>query len=314
MKPDEKKKYLPEGNNESGRDVCSLQSESAVLKAIENETIFEATARVCTAEHDIAVDLPCMRGIIPRCDGAIGISSGQVRDIALISRVGKQVVFTITDIKTDENGNPLALLSRKRAQELCKEKYLETLMTGDVIDARVTHLEPFGAFCDIGCGIVSLIPIDRISVSRISHPSDRFFVGQDIKAIVTGTDEFGRITLTHKELLGTWEQNAAHFSPGETVPGTVRMIEDYGCFVELKANLAGLAEPVANVKVGSRVSVYIKSIIPEKMKLKLIIIDEFPAQSPQVILPSDYYFKEDHMDSWTYSPKECSKYVGTVFE
>ena len=51
-------------------------------------------------------------------------------------------------------------------------------------DAKITHLETFGAFCDIGCGNVALLPIDAISVSRISHPKDRFQVGDNIKAIV----------------------------------------------------------------------------------------------------------------------------------
>jgi Fe-S cluster assembly ATP-binding protein len=62
-------------------------------------------------------------------------------------------------------------------------EYISKLACGDVIPAKVTHLEPFGCFADIGCGIVSLIPIDAISVSRISHPGDRFFNGQDITGL-----------------------------------------------------------------------------------------------------------------------------------
>ena len=106
------------------------------------------------------------------------------------------------------------------------------LCIGDVVDCRITHLEQFGAFADIACGIPSLLPIDMISVSRISHPKDRFTVGMDIKAIVKTTDGHHRISLSHKELLGTWEENAALFKAGETVPGIVRSVERYGIFVE----------------------------------------------------------------------------------
>ena len=60
-----------------------------------------------------------------------------------------------------------------------RDRYIGSLRCGDIIDCRVTHLEPFGCFVDIGCGIASLIPIDCISISRISHPSDRFRVGQE---------------------------------------------------------------------------------------------------------------------------------------
>lgn len=96
--------------------------------------------------------------------------------------------------------------------ERCVEDYLSHLRPGDVIPARITHLEPFGAFADIGCGVVSLLPIDSISVSRIDHPRERFSVGMDIRAIVKSTEN-RRITLSHKELLGTWEENASAFAP-----------------------------------------------------------------------------------------------------
>lgn len=117
-------------------------------------------------------------------------------------------------------------------------------MPGDIISARVTHLEPFGCFVDIGCGIASLLPIDAISVSRIAHPSDRFRVGEEIRVVVRGRDEKNRITLTHRELLGTWEENAAAFCAGDTVPGIVRSVEDYGIFIELTPNLAAWQSPV----------------------------------------------------------------------
>ena len=107
-------------------------------------------------------------------------------------------------------------LSRADAQREFISEYSDKLAIGDVIDAKVTHLEQFGCFVDIGCGVPSLIPIDAISVSRISHPSDRFSVGQFIKAVVRSREN-SRICLTHKELLGTWEENTANFKAGETV-------------------------------------------------------------------------------------------------
>jgi transcriptional accessory protein Tex/SPT6 len=64
------------------------------------------------------------------------------------------------------------------------QNYISKLIPGDIIPAKVTHLEQFGAFVDIGCGIPSLIPIDAISISRISHPVDRFVPNQDIKVII----------------------------------------------------------------------------------------------------------------------------------
>ena len=158
----------------------------------------------------------------------MGIEDNTVRDIAIISRVNKPVDFVITGFSENERGETIALLSRRKLQEECAANYTSRLIPGDIIDARVTHLEPFGAFCDIGAGISALMPIDGISVSRIPHPCVRFSVNQDIKAVVKSIDENGRITLSQKELLGTWEENASKFAPGETVPGVIRSVEDYG--------------------------------------------------------------------------------------
>lgn len=295
----------------TARNAMALTNESALTEAMDAGAILEARAILCDKNHDLHVDLGCMRGIIPREEGAIGIADGTVRDIALISRVNKPVAFVVQAIRTDSFGEKYAVLSRRRAQELCRREYISRLVPGDVIDARVTHLEGFGAFVDVGAGITALIPVDAISVSRIPHPSERFFPGEDIRAIVRSIDETGRITLTHKELLGTWEENAARFSAGETVPGIVRSVEPYGVFVELTPNLAGLAEYTPDIEPGQSASVYIKSILPQRMKIKLIIVDAFAADYPPA--PLEYYFEGNHMDTWRYSPAGARKEIGSAF-
>ncbi len=302
--------FFPEGWNGTAAEGKKAFTPSALTEAQSKQTVLESTVTMCDAEHNLIVDLGCMRGIIPREEGAIGISDGSTRDIALISRVGKPVSFVITDIKVDEFGRPCAYLSRKCAQELCKKYITGSKKTGDVINAKVTHLESFGAFCDIGCGNAALLPIDAISVSRISHPRDRFKVGDDIRVIIKSIADDGRITLSHKELLGTWEENAAMFSPGQTVTGVIRSVEDYGVFVELTPNLAGLAEPRPDVFIGQQASVYIKSIIREKMKIKLIIIDSFDSDYTP---PIKYFFGGDKLEEWDYSPNDCFKRISTKF-
>ena len=253
--------YLPEGSLiETPKNKNILSCLENLKEAQKNRTILEAPATVCTAKHDLIVDLGTIRGIIPRNEGAIGIESGETRDIALISRVGKPVCFIITGFEKDKNGHLTAICSRKAVQEECTANYLEKLVPGDVIPAVVTHMENFGCFADIGCGIVSLLSVDSASVSRITHPHFRFFLGEEIRVVVKAKDDSGRIFISHKELLGTWEENACEFAAGQTVTGVVRSVEDYGIFVEITPNLAGLAEPRENVRVGQQASVFIKSI------------------------------------------------------
>ena len=304
--------YYPEGALlGTSENRAAMQSVSALKEAAQKETVLEARAVKCDQAHNIHVDLCGFPGVIPREEGAVGIETGEVRDIALISRVGKPVCFTVAALCRNEEGRLYARLSRKRAQEKCAADYIAALLPGDVIDAQITHMEPFGAFCDIGAGINALLPIDAISVSRIPHPSARFYTGQRIKAAVLSRDSLGRVTLTHKELLGTWEENAAQFAVGETVPGLVRSVEPYGVFVELTPNLAGLAEFSDRVEAGQTAAVYIKNIIPARMKIKLVLVDVYD-EKPS-LRPLNYFFTGAHISRFRYSPAACGKIVETVF-
>ena len=304
------KDYYPEGTLANTAENKTIIFSKEKLKGCAGtDKILESRVLMCDTAHNLIVDLGDVKGIIPRVDGAIGIKEGTTRDIALISRVGKFVSFTVTEVKTDKYGKSYAMLSRRRAEELCIKNYLSKLSSGDIIRARITHLETFGAFCDIGCGVAALLPIDSISVSRISHPKDRFFVGEEIFAAVKQVEN-GKITLTLKELLGTWEENAALFSPGQTVTGIIRSIEEYGIFVELTPNLAGLAEPRFDISIGERASVYIKSINPDKMKIKLVIIDTFKSEEK---IPITYFNTGDRIEEFCYSPAGAVKQIKTLF-
>ena len=304
--------FYPEGRLiDSSENRNYLQSPSGLVEAYSSEKILEARAIICDSSHNLIVDLGCMKGIIPREEGAIGIKEGTVRDIAVISKVNRAVSFVITDFAKNDMGEDIAILSRRKAQEICMEKYINNLLPGDIIPARVTHMENFGVFADIGCGVVSFLPIDTLSISRIAHPKERFRIGMDIKVVVKYLDG-DRVHLTHKELLGTWEENADMFAIGETVGGIVRSVEEYGVFVELTPNLAGLAEPYPDVTEGQQVSVYIKNIVPDKMKIKLVIIDTFDSLPAQTKLK--YFYKGTHMDSFLYSPEKSTKVIETHFE
>lgn len=305
------KEFYPEGwllNTPENR--AATATPTALADAAAAGTVLEANVILCDAAHNLIVDLGCMKGLILREEGAVGIAEGTVRDIALISRVGKPVCFTVTAIKTNAQGRLYAELSRRAAQLRCLEQLHREKPVGSVLNARVTHLESFGAFCDVGCGIAALLPIDAIPVSRISHPRDRLRVGQDLRVVVRAVDENGRITLTQKELLGTWAENAAEFSEGQTVSGIIRSVESYGVFVELTPNLAGLAEPKPAARAGMLASVFVKSIIQEKMKVKLIIIDCFEGDYTP---PLQYFFNGSSMQHWQYSPENSTKNIYTDF-
>ena len=303
----ENKLYPPEGL----RPPVPLTLDR-LREALEAGDILEAPVQRCGVDHTLCLSLGGVRGRIPREEAVAPWISGAERDIAVLSRVGKPTCFTVTALEADAKGAPAALLSRRAAQEKAIAYFLEHLEPGSILTGRITRLESFGAFVDVGCGIVAMLPIEHISVSRISHPKDRFQEGQKILAAVWALDrEARRITLTHRELLGTWMDNASRFRPGETVRGVVRTVKDYGSFIELAPNLSGLADAKERLSPGDGVSVYIKSIRPERMKIKLQVIEKLPPAPPE---PIRYQISDGKLDRWVYSPPNYEKQpVETVF-
>ena len=318
--------YLPEGqllSLVSNRELTSTLS--GLERAMDTGAIIEGTVLLCDSDFNLHMEFPALpgvRGIIPREEAVWSRDGEPPKDIAILTRVGKAVACKVTGIETREDGETVVRLSRRLAQAECAARYLDTLIPGDIIRARVTHLENFGAFVDIGCGIPSLLSVDTISVSRISHPRDRLYNGQMIWVVVRSIDrETGRIFVSTRELLGTWEENAARYTPGQTVAGVVRSVEDYGVFVELAPNLAGLAEvrecdrEAVQSLVGRTAAVFIQSIIPARMKVKLVLIDAHRGEP--IPAPRLHYFirgdEVEHIDRWVYSPAGAKKRVETVF-
>lgn len=314
--------YQPEGmllhTAENREYITSL---SGLERAMNEGKILESTVLLCDSMFQLHVDLHGIRGIIEKEEAVFCRSGETVKDIAIITRVGKPVCFKVMRIDRTQKETTV-FLSRRAAQEECIRNYLSDLVPGDIIPAKVTHMESFGAFVDVGCGLPSLLSVDSISVSRISHPSDRLSVGESIFTVVKSNDRRQeRIFVSMRELLGTWEENAQRFEIGQTVAGIIRSVEPYGVFIELAPNLAGLAElregsaDKSLAVVGACVAVYIKNIIPDRMKVKLVLIDSYKGEPPRSTLP--YYIDCNtvkHLNAWRYSPLHAAKLIETVFE
>lgn len=261
--------------------------------------ILEGTVTRCDGQRNLHVQLGEYEALVPREEAVHPKISGSERDIALLSRVGKRICFTVESVDFSREGRPRISLSRRKAQQIALDRLMATAVPGQVLPARVTHLAPFGAFVDLGCGIISMIPLEYLSFSRVSHPSQRLGVGQDILVLVKDVDtDLGRVYLSHRELLGTWAENAEDFPPGESVTGIVRSVQDYGVFIELTPNLCGLADRKPDVDTGDLVSVYVRSQRPHERRVKLQIIERLGRQ--EGCPPLRYFIRDGLVDNWTY--------------
>ena len=77
---------------------CTL---SELRDAMESGAILEGTVQRCDTAHALHIPLGGGDGIMPREEAVAPWISGAYRDISLLSRVGKQTCFMVTDIRAD---------------------------------------------------------------------------------------------------------------------------------------------------------------------------------------------------------------------
>lgn len=118
--------------------------------------------------------------------------------------------------------------------------------------------------------------VEDISVARMKHPNERFTIGQRIVVVVKEFNpEREQWQVSHKELLGTWEENVRNYREGMTVSGIIKDPDSNGnFFVEITPNLEGLVDPRAGLEYGQRIMVLIKKITPDTRRIKLEIVQD----------------------------------------
>ena len=241
---------------------------------IENtKGILQGIVTNCDEHCNLYVELSNgKRGIIPRTEvEAINIDENGVPKINLCEgKVHKYVQFKLKE----KNGDKL-IFSRKDAQNEVLNCVKHDLKEGECVRGIVKNITPYGAFIDIGGGIVGLAYIEDLSVARIKSPYERLKIGQNVKIVVKSINrETGKINLSYKDTLGTWEENAHKFSDGMNVKGIVRETEKNknGIFIEITPNLVGMAEYKDGLEYGKQVDIHIKKIDYDKKKVKVVLL------------------------------------------
>ena len=101
--------YKPEGLlGATKENKEALASPESLERALRTGQILEATALLCDNRMRLHVDLGCMRGIIEREEAVWCRPTESIKDIAVITRVGKPVAFKIIGFR-EEEGERIAL-------------------------------------------------------------------------------------------------------------------------------------------------------------------------------------------------------------
>lgn len=252
-------KFFPEGWEKQ-----SIKQENNILQGIVEK---------CDENYNLHVKLDNgIKGIIPRQEiEATNIDEkGFPKPNLCFGKVNKYVQFKIKE----KDGEDL-VFSRKDLQKDIINFIKTDLKEGQIINGIVKNITRYGAFIDIGGGVVGLAHIEDLSVARIKTPYERLKIGQKIKIMVKLIDrDTGRINLSYKETFGTWEENANNFTVGMITKGIIRETEKNkeGIFIELAPNLVGMSEYKEGLEYGTNVNVFVKKIDYNKKKIKLNIL------------------------------------------
>ena len=239
----------------------------------DTKDVLQGIVKNCDKDYNLHVELKNgMHGIIPRQEiEVINVDEkGYPKENLCIGKVHKYVQFKLKE----KDGNKL-IFSRKDVQQEVLNSVKTDLKVGDNIKGIVKNITPYGAFIDIGGGVVGLAYIEDLSVARIKTPYERLKIGQNVNIVVKSINrETGKISLSYKDTLGTWEENAKKFSVGMNTKGIIRETEKNknGIFIELTPNLVGMAEYKEGLKYGEKVDLYIKKIDYDKKKVKVVLL------------------------------------------
>ena len=263
-------KFIPEGWYREKKIING----DTLDNAIKTQEILEAKVSGCDENYNLYVQFEDnKKGIIKREDIELinPDVNKTVKENVSTSKINRYVQFKVKGI--DEANN--YILSRKDVEKDAMNWMKDEVTEGTVLKGIVKSIQPYGAFVEIGGGVVGLLHIEDMSVARIKTPRERVKIGQKINIMVKSIDkDQEKIILTYKELLGSWEENVKDIEEGTVIVGKAREVEKSknGIFIELKPNLVGLAEYKDGIEYGQDVNVYVKRIIPDKKKIKLIIV------------------------------------------
>jgi len=250
LKPgDEVEATIVEEENENGDLELSFRSAGqqkawgALFDAYENRKILKFRVQDAN-KGGLLVSYGQIQGFLPVSQLAPenyprinGGDKGRILD-KLKSFVGTD--FEVKVMTLDEKDEKL-IVSEKEAWQEKQKDIISKYKVSSVVEGTITALTDFGIFVSFGENLEGLIHISELAWQRIDDPSDLFKVGDKVKAEIISI-EGSKIFLSAKKLLtDPWHDVEKKYKVGQVVSGTILKINPFGLFVELDADIHGLA-------------------------------------------------------------------------
>lgn len=223
----------------------------------------------------------------------MGLPTGEQQDDLL----GQVLTFKI--IEYSENGRNI-IVSHRVIQEEEREKQkadlLDSLQEGMTVSGRITSIQKFGAFVDIG-GIEGLIPISEISWGRIEDIGTVLSEGQTVDVMIKKLDWANeKYSFSLKEILpDPWDNVRFSYPEGSVHKGKVTRLVKFGAFITLEPGIDGLVH-ISELGKGKRIN-HPKDVLEAGMQVE-VKINKVDDENRRLSLSifSDDQVEEDSMD------------------
>ena len=177
--------------------VLNAEKDAAKAKFWENVKVgdkFKGEVKSIT-NYGAFVDLGGIDGMVHISE----LSWNRIKHPSEVVKVGDVIEVFVKEL--DRESGRISL-GYKKDEDNPWVKFANEYSVGDVVEAKVVSITPFGAFAQIIPGIDGLIHISQIANKKVANVKDVLSVGDVVKAKITEIDtEKKRISMSIRELL-----------------------------------------------------------------------------------------------------------------
>lgn len=254
-----------------GLSVLSLKGALDIKSWMELDVGALVKARVTAVNTGgLEVKVGTNRGFIPASQVAIG----RVEDLSTL--LNQTLVCQVLEL---DRGRGKLVLSRRAVlaveADAAREEALGAFTSGAKVQAKVTRIEAFGAFCEISAGVEGLMHISNYSHIRVEDLNEHLKVGQELQLMILEITEGGkRIGLGKKQLEpNPWDGVSSRHGEDSLVTGKVTRLMDFGAFVEVEPGVEGLVH-VSKLAAGRTTNVSNVVSVGEELTVRITEVDE----------------------------------------
>ncbi len=148
------------------------------------------------------VDLGGMDGLVHVSE----LSWQHVSHPGEVVSVGDKVQVRVLEVDRDRERISLSI---RQTREDPWDEFAREVMSGTIIDGKVTKTVPFGAFVSVGEGVEGLVHVSEIAMHHVESPELELSIGQQVRVKVTEIDaDRRRVSLSIKQALPEWEERS----------------------------------------------------------------------------------------------------------